>query len=246
MNPALQLRGGKLLLNRCGGDKLVAFTPSLNDTEDEEPCCCPQKICWAGLYRGVLFSDEPDDLSVNNESDLSLCKAVVDYFASRCPSFAPYTYFDPGKIAEFVQTGGLYITNCEWTNCELSGTTLSVCDKDGAAFGAHMSAIGASLSRGRGTISTNKLYTSLGSKLFAGCSISGDATAEIVGGTALLTAAPGVHCSFRPSGEPGGVCCGGSEVGLGAVVGFGDSNVRISGEIRNNILKNRGGAAELF
>jgi len=40
MNPALQLRGGKLLLNRCGGDKLVAFVPSLNDTEDEEPCCC--------------------------------------------------------------------------------------------------------------------------------------------------------------------------------------------------------------
>lgn len=52
MNPALQLRGGKLLLNRCGGDKLVAFVPSLNDTEDEEPCCC---CCLTGDGKGTIF-----------------------------------------------------------------------------------------------------------------------------------------------------------------------------------------------
>lgn len=43
MNPALQLKSGKLLLNRCGGDKLVMFTPSLN--EDQEPCCCCKEGC---------------------------------------------------------------------------------------------------------------------------------------------------------------------------------------------------------
>ena len=200
-----------------------------------ENCCCKNGICWA-RSRGVLFPQDLDDLDVDDNSDLSQCKVVVDYFAEDCPTYYPnnaYPYLDPAKIMQFVQAGGLYITNCEWTNCEQSPAP-GTCDSDGEGFKQHMAAIGANLSRGIGTISSNPVYNSLGSKLFENCNIQGNATSEIVGGTPLLNALPGDACGD----EPGGICCGGSKVGQGAVVAFGDSNVEINNAIRNNILNN--------
>ena len=96
--------------------KLLVVDGKLATSED---CCCDKrrKICWANYYTGILFPAAPEDLLVNNNSDLSQCKVIVDFFASICPSNQGYPYFDPQKIGQFLADGGLYITNCEWNNC---------------------------------------------------------------------------------------------------------------------------------
>jgi hypothetical protein len=209
----------KLRLTKCGGVLVEAKS-------QEEPCCCPKKICWARA-RGTLFAAGSDDISITASSDLNQCKVVVDYFPVQCGA---YPYFSASKITEFLSQGGVYITNCEWTNCQASGG----CDPDGAAFAAHMAAIGCSLARGRGTISTNPNYTPSGAKIFAGCTINGDATAEMTGGTPLSTASPGRFC---PAGfETGGTQGAGAKTNKGAVIAFGDSNMYIGGPLRENLL----------
>lgn len=209
---------GKLRLNKCGG-------VLVESESEEEPCCCPKKICWA-RSTGTLFSSTSDDLSINSSSDISQCSVIVDYFPNQCP---PYSYFPADKVVEFLSKGGVYITNCEWTYCNQN-----LCDPDGSQFASHMSAIGCSLSRGRGTISTNTVYSPSGAKIFANCSITGNATAEIVGGTPLVSASSGTFCA--PAYETGGTQGAGAKTNKGAVIAFGDSNMYISGEIRNNLL----------
>jgi len=219
MTPYLTIYDGQLLVNDAGtalqlSDSVIA------------PCCCPQKICWA-QSRGVLFAADTDDIDVDYSSDINQCKVVVDYFPAQCGA---YPYFSADKIIELLNSGGIYITNCEWTNCQISGG----CDPDGAAFAAHMSAIGCSMARGRGTISTNFNYTSSGAKIFEGCTLTGNATAEIIGGTPLSIAAPGSYC--QAAFETGGIQGAGAKINKGAVVAFGDSNMYISGPVRENLL----------
>lgn len=214
------------LIRHSGAALVLSPKPGTSD-----PCCCePKKICWT-RGRGALFASGVGDITLSTgpePSDVTQCAVIVDYFPNQCP---PYSYFSASKIIEFLTSGGVYFTNCEWTNCDT--TVYRRCDPDGAAFGAHMAAIGCSLARGRGTISTNPSYSAVGGQIFAGCQISGEATAEIVGGTPLVQSYPGSYC---PNNETGGIMGAGAKVHNGAVVAFGDSNMRINGLIRENLL----------
>lgn len=217
------------LIRHSGAALVLSPKPGTSD-----PCCCePKKICWT-RDRGTLFETTSDDIDIGTGADVTQCAVIVDYFPNQCGA---YPYFSASKIIEFLTSGGVYFTNCEWTNCD----ALNRCDPDGAAFGAHMSAIGCSLARGRGTISTNPSYSAVGGQIFAGCQISGEATAEIVGGTPLVQSYPGSYC---PNNETGGIMGAGAKVHNGAVVGFGDSNMRINGAIRENLLNTT--IADLF
>lgn len=227
--------GGKLRINTAGGGELV-LSPKPGSSE---PCCCDTKnICWYGTYGGLFAAGANDTDILSSTTDIvPICNVLVNYYSNQC---APYNYFPVAALADFINNGGIYITHCEWTNCGVGTVVPGTCDPDGAAFNSHMSALGCSLHRGRGTISTALTYTSLGSQLFSGCNVSGNATAEILGGTPLLNAAPSYYCQ----NEAGGTCCAGEKIGAGAIIAFGDSNVYISAPIRDNLLTTA--VADLF
>jgi len=193
------------------------------------PCCTAGTgVCWAGNGIGNLFSGGLNDTVVSASTGVQGCKVVVDYFAVQCPFQAGYNYIPAEMVSDFLSGGGIYITNCEWTNCTVNGG----CDPTGSGLNNQMSAIGCSIHRGRGTISTAPGYLSLGSALYMNSTITGNATSEILGGTPLLSSGRGSGC---PS-EPGGICCAGEVVNGGAVIVFGDSNIRITGGFRQNLL----------
>ena len=193
------------------------------------PCCSGGSgICWAGNGIGNLFPSGLNDRRVSATTGIQGCKVVVDYFAVQCPFENGYDYMPAAMVSEFLSNGGIYITHCEWTNCTVS----SGCDPTGSGLNNHMSAIGCSIHRGRGTISTAPGYQPLGSALYTNSTISGNATSEILGGTPLLSSVRGGGC---PS-EPGGICCAGEVVNSGAVIVFGDSNIYIYGNFRQNLL----------
>jgi hypothetical protein len=197
-------------------------------------CCAKRgKIAW-NVYGGTClfnYNSVDDILFSSDTNEVYLCDVIVEYFCDQCPSVGTgYTYaLSASEVKNYVENGGIYITNCEWTNCD----TTRRCDEDGEVFNQRMQSIGCSLRRGRGTISTNPQYISTGSALFQGSPTGGNATSEITGGVPLLLAEKGPFCRNL---ETGGVCCAGEKIGKGAVIGFGDSNVVIYGSFRDNIL----------
>lgn len=194
--------------------------------------CCKKrdKIAWNEYGGTCLFNyNSVDDILFNSDTnEVYFCTAIVEYFCVQCP---PYRYLLNGSdVKNYVENGGIYIANCEWTNCD----ALRRCDPDGEDFNQRMQSIGCSLRRGRGTISTNPRYISTGSALFEGSPAFGNATSEITGGVPLLLAEKGLSCPSNV--ETGGVCCAGEKIGKGAVIALGDSNVRFYGLFRENIL----------
>jgi hypothetical protein len=202
-------------------------------------CCAKRgKIAWSAYGGTCLFNyNSVDDILFSSDTnEVYLCDVIVEYFCRKCPSLAGgYLYsLSASEVKNYVENGGIYITNCEWTNCD---SRIRRCDEDGEVFNQRMQSIGCSLRRGKGTISTNPRYISTGSALFEGSPTFGNATSEITGGVPLLLAQTNTFINAcAPENEIGGVCCAGEKIGKGAVIGFGDSNVTIYGSFRENIL----------
>ena len=226
---------GAFLLGGVNNDRL-----QLSDNY-QEPCCCGtgDNICWCPGADNVV-QRSPDDILLTGAEDADFlkknCKAVIDYRPSKCGT---YNYYNASVLSGYLFAGGIYFCNTEWDNCNGDG---SGCVGDnGAEFNAHMQALGCSLTYGRGTISVDTAgYTPLGN-LFSGFTISGNATAEILGGTPVLEAKASGYCSRTT----GGVCAGGGVVGRGLVVAFGDSNIRTVGGLRERLLAATNGSSLL-
>lgn len=204
------------------------------------PCVCCRKpaggcdpdsgkddICWldddrwARSGRGTMFPRAPDDIVISQYSDLTNCGCVVmDYYHNGSRHRGGVQYIDPTYVKRFLESGGFYITNCEYI------------EPSQPPFNEQMAAIGSSL-RGNGYIEPGGRYVdmvTLPSRVFQGCVANGAASAEISGGTPLLDAR-------RDLGRfPGGIVCAGEKVRNGYVIAFGDSNVTMRGPFRDNMF----------
>lgn len=185
-------------------------------------CCCEAlKLCVVAGADSPLYANE---LVVNESSDLFVCAAVSAFNRGVCPLGArPGFYLSDAKIAAYLAAGGVYFCNTEWDNCvTLLGYSSLACEPSSSAwFNAHMAAIGAGITRGAPTASTETTYANTGTPLFAGMGLYGNATSGLNGGTPIATGAGG-NSYFCPS-SPGGVVATGQQVGNGVVIALGDS-----------------------
>lgn len=213
------------------------------------PCACCKKdcsVCWntSGFsYDGELFAHLPaDDTFVsslsNIEKDCGGC-VLVDYHSDRCPRNSSYPYIIPAKVVKFLKRGGIYFAHCEWDNyytCvglepmplhyQLRNRRPTACDVHGGGFNTHMEAIGCSIRRDLPTAFGWPWHGhSLGSPLFKGVAVSGNATASLKNGVPLLSLPSGGY--NPPECARGGIVCAGEKVHRGFVITFGDSNVQI-------------------
>ena len=203
-------------------------------------CCC-RKRCKA-LFQsssGVFFRViDGGPFYMSPDTDWSRYKILSDYFKEQCPSVFPYNYLDPSLVREYVEAGGYYITNCEWSSGMAEGDPYYAiaCDPDGAAFNTHMEAIGSSIRRARGTVTAGSLdgqnYRS-DKRMFDSVYRRGNASSEIVGGTTILEGFS--HQAYNIYTQPNmreqiedntWYPIGSAEIiGNGLVIAFGDSNL---------------------
>lgn len=156
------------------------------------------------------------------------CDVVIDYFYSKCGT---YPYLESYDVKEFIESGGFYLSNCEWGNNSRN-------DEDGCGdkigFEDHMITLGSSIRRGCNTISAAyEKYNNSNSPLLTDVMVQGAATAEIVGGTAPFTTTNKYNVRLEVNDAPG--CPGGNvqgkgdRLGNGALLLFGDSNMFFGG-----------------